>query len=412
LRNHKCSWAMLPVESVRDIVYLGLPLLLMKQFATHCLIVVSLLLITTALQAQQFYVIVGAFAQESNAVKFSGYVRSLRYSATYELNKTKNYYYVYVLKTSQREIAVSQVKELQQESEFKDAWLFTGTLGSGEVAEVVVVQKDVVQEEKEMVKEVVLDTTTADVQLPESSIAEASSEKPVKGKLFKFVIQTTDGKPVHGSVHHVDFNRGRDIASYNADEYIDLPRPSRSNNPMSMVCGIFGYKEEVKLLNYDDPSTVENVTSDEKGAWVVHYELERLKKGDVSVMYHVSFYKDAVVMLPQAKPELDELVAMMNDNSNYRIKIHGHCNGNNSRRIIAMGQTKNYFAIEGSDERNGTAKELSKLRAEAVQQYLEDKGIPKSRSDVYAWGALNMLVPETSTSARLNDRIEIEITQY
>jgi outer membrane protein OmpA-like peptidoglycan-associated protein len=128
-------------------------------------------------------------------------------------------------------------------------------------------------------------------------------------------------------------------------------------------------------------------------------------------MYHVSFYKDAVVMLPQSKSELDELVSMMNDNPNYRIKIHGHCNGNNARRIIALGPTKNYFDVEGSDERNGSAKDLTKLRAEAVQRYLEDNGIPNGRSDIYAWGALNMLVPETSTSARLNDRIEIEIRE-
>ena len=116
-------------------------------------------------------------------------------------------------------------------------------------------------------------------------------------------------------------------------------------------------------------------------------------------------------MLPQSKPELDELVSMMKDNPNYRIKIHGHCNGNNSRKIIALGPTKNYFTIQGSDERTGTAKELSMLRAEAVQRYLQDNGITTDRSDVYAWGALSMLVPETSTSARLNDRIEIEIRE-
>lgn len=374
----------------------------------RCLVVLLLLLVTVTLQAQQFYVVVGAFAQESNAVKFSGYVRSLRYSGTYELNKAKNYYYVYVLRTNRREAALSQAKELQQESEFKDAWVFTGSLGSGEITEVPPV---VVQEEKEEPTIVEMDTATAEVRVPEPPVAEASTEKPVKGKLVRFVIQTTDGKPIHGAVHHVDFNRGRDIASYTAGEYIDLPRPSRSNNPMSMVCGIFGYKEVVKFLNYDDPAVDETVTKDDKGAWVVRYELERLKKGDVSVMYHVSFYKDAVVMLPQSKPELDELVSMMKDNPNYRIKIHGHCNGNNSRKIIALGPTKNYFTIQGSDERTGTAKELSMLRAEAVQRYLQDNGITTDRSDVYAWGALSMLVPETSTSARLNDRIEIEIRE-
>lgn len=374
----------------------------------RCLITLSLIIVATTLHAQRFYVVVGAFAKESNAIKFSGYVRSLRYSATYELNKAKNYYYVYVVKTSQREAALVQVKELQQESEFKDAWVFSGILGSGEVAEQ---QEVVVQDGKETLSEPQVVPEAAAVLLPDPPANEANPDKPLKGKLFKFVIQTTDGKPVHGSVHHVDFNRGRDIASYAAEEYIDLPRPPGNDNPMSMVCGIFGYKEVVKYINYDDPTTDKTVTKDDKGAWVIQYQLERLKKGDVSVMYHVSFYKDAVVMLPQSKAELDELVSMMKDNPNYRIKIHGHCNGSNSRKIIALGPTKNYFAIQGSDERNGTAKELSKLRADAVKLFLEDNGIDKSRSEVFAWGAQNMLVPETSTSARLNDRIEIEIRQ-
>lgn len=384
----------------------------MKKTAFCCLLLLPLAFLASRVQAQQFYVVVGAFAKESNAEKFSGYVRSLRYAATYELNKTKNYYYVYVLRTSQREAGISQVNELQQESEFKDAWLFFGSLGSGEVIaqpEVPPVVQEPIKEE--VVESVQPDTATSVVLLPNTSANETTPERVVKGKLFKFVIQTIDGKPIQGSVHHVDFNRGRDVASYKADEYIDMPRPSRSNNPMSMVCGIFGYKEAVKFVNYDEPAADESVTKDTRDAWVVQFELERLKKGDVSVMYHVSFYKDAAIMLPQSKEELDELVSMMNDNPNYKIKIHGHCNGNNSRRIIALGPTKNYFAIQGSDERNGTAKELSKLRAEAVQTYLSDHGIAADRSEVFAWGAVSMLVPETSTSARLNDRIEIEIRQ-
>ncbi len=383
----------------------------MKKTAFCCLLLLPLALLASRVQAQQFYVVVGAFAKESNAEKFSGYVRSLRYAATYELNKTKNYYYVYVLRTTQRETGISQVSELQQESEFKDAWLFFGSLGSGEVIaqpEVTPVVQEPIKEEA--VESAQPDTATSAV-LPNTTANETTPERVVKGKLFKFVIQTTDGKPIQGSVHHVDYNRGRDVASYKTDEYIDMPRPSRSNNPMSMVCGIFGYKESVKFVNYDEPAADESITKDTRDAWVVQFELERLKRGDVSVMYHVSFYKDAVVMLPQSKEELDELVSMMKDNPNYKIKIHGHCNGNNSRRIIALGPTKNYFAIQGSDERNGTAKELSKLRAEAVQTYLSDNGIATDRSEVFAWGALSMLVPETSTSARLNDRIEIEIRQ-
>jgi outer membrane protein OmpA-like peptidoglycan-associated protein len=180
---------------------------------------------------------------------------------------------------------------------------------------------------------------------------------------------------------------------------------------MSLVCGIFGYKEVVRFMDYNNPSTIEGGSvQDAKGAWVIPYTLERMKKGDVSVMYHVAFYKDAVVMLPESKSELDELVSMMTNNPNYRIKIHGHCNTMNSKKIIAVGESKNYFTTKGAEEVTGNAKELSRLRAVAVQNYLIDHGIDKSRADIYAWGSQNMLAPENGPSAKLNDRIEIEIT--
>ncbi|HET9052528.1 MAG TPA: OmpA family protein, partial [Cyclobacteriaceae bacterium] len=143
--------------------------------------------------------------------------------------------------------------------------------------------------------------------------------------------------------------------------------------------------------------------------WVIPFKLERLNKGDVSVMYNVSFYKDAVIMLPRAKEELDELVDLMKSNPAYEIKIHGHTNGNQKRKIIGLGEPRNYFDIKGSQDKTGTAKELSKDRALAVKQYLIDQGIAANRMDVMAWGATNMLVKENSSSARLNDRIEIEI---
>lgn len=370
--------------------------------------------------AQQYYVIVGAFAQESNAQKFTGYVRSLRYAAEYELNVEKNYFYVYVLKSGLKQDAVTQAKQLQQDSEFKDAWVFAGHLGTTppqeqkDVAVIVPPPADEPKVEEPKLEKPDSSTTTivtsdqVSIPLPPPTSTNEPDVK-VKGKLFKFQLQTIDGHPVNGEVHSVDYKRGREIAAYKSGEYIDVLPPSRDNNPMTIVCGIFGYKEMVKVLDYNNPDNEVSVTKDEKGAWIVPYQLERLKKGDVSVMYHVAFYKDAVVMLTQSKGELDELVNMMKDNPNYRIKIHGHCNGNNTRKIIALGANKNYFNMQGSDQQNGSAKELSKQRAEAVQNYLIDNGIAKDRTTVYAWGGLNMLVPETSTSAKLNDRIEIEI---
>ncbi|HEY9049816.1 MAG TPA: OmpA family protein [Ohtaekwangia sp.] len=384
----------------------------MKKRITRASLIALFTLISAVTYAQHYYVVVGVFAVESNAQKFTGYVRSLRYSAQYELNTAKNQYYVYVLRTNNHEEGLAKVKSLQAGTELNDAWLFTGRLGTGtEPIADVPVEKPVVTEEPVTTPSV--DTTAvADVPPPSTDTVTTEGVVPekVRGKLFKFEIQMADGRPVNGEIHRVDFSRGRDVAVYRSNQYIDITRPA-DNSPMSLVCGIFGYKEVVKQLDYGNPAAMEGATQDAHGAWVIPYKLERMKKRDVSVMYHVSFYKDAVIMLPQSKSEMDELVSMMKDNPAYKIKIHGHCNGTNSRKIIALGQTRNYFDVKGSEEKTGSAKDLSRMRAEAVQAYLEENGVEKNRSSVYAWGGLNMLVPENSTSApKLNDRIEIEIT--
>jgi outer membrane protein OmpA-like peptidoglycan-associated protein len=405
-------------------------------------LVTTLLLFSLAFaaSAQQYYVIVGAFAIESNAQKFTGYVRSKHYNGAYEMYVAKNLFYVYVMKTSSHDQAIQLTKNLQAESEFKGAWVFKGTLGNeAEVKQLLSEITQPIPENKDSVAKTaqniitdkpvpveVLEPTDSAAQnntepvaenLPVVSKDSAAGNNPVadeipnvvKGKLFKFAIETPDGRPLHASIHQVDYSRGRDLATFKGNQYIDVLNPMR-NNPMTLVCGVFGYKEVVKEIDYTDPGAVPGVSKDQLGAWVVPYKLERMKKGDISVMYDVTFYKDAVVMLPVSKTEMDELVNMMKDNPNYKIKIHGHCNGANARRIIAVGPTKNYFDVKGSNEIKGTAKELTKLRAEAIQSYLVDNGIDKKRTEIYAWGALNMLVDEHSNSSRLNDRIEVEIT--
>jgi outer membrane protein OmpA-like peptidoglycan-associated protein len=321
------------------------------------------------------------------------------------------------LRQASKKEAFDQVRILQKEEAFKDAWVFRGNLGS-----TIIPVEETKPEPVEVTPEVVpIDTTTTKEIVPvvvpvieeQKPVVEPVKEPEmvVKGKLFKFVIKTPSGEAIAGNVHHVDLLKGRDLATYKGNDYSDVPKPVEQKEPMTLVCGLFGYKEVTQLIDYNDPSITQGAVQDEKGAWTIPFVLERLKKGDVSVMYDVSFYKDAVIMLPRSQEELDELVTMMQANSAYKIKVHGHCNGNNKRKIIALGKTRNYFDMKGSDQQNGSAKELSKQRAEAVRDYLVEHGIDKSRMEIMAWGGLNMMVGENSASAKLNDRIEIEILE-
>lgn len=400
---------------------------------------VGILLTTGLAQAQTkyYYVVIGAFAKENNAKKFSGYARSRFFQASYEMNNRWKLNYVYVTKTTVKKEAYDQVRILQKEKEFSDSWVYYGILGNPAAVQIPVTKVEPKPLDTEPVKQ---DSSVQVVDTPESKSDSLQSDstsavltylvnskdttvapvsevnaaalpptKKAKGKYFKFNITTPDGQPLKGKVHLVDFKLGRDLASYNSYEYNDILRPSNREEPMTLVCGIFGYQEIIQLVEYTDPKRTPDVVLDEHETWNIPFKLERLKKGDVSVMYNVSFYKDAVIMTPRSKEELDELVNMMKSNPKYQIKIHGHTNGTSKRKIIGLGETRNYFDVKGSSEKTGSSRELSEDRASAVRDYLVEHGIEKSRMDLMAWGGSNMLVKETSPSARLNDRIEIEI---
>jgi len=378
----------------------------MKIRSLQRIILALMLLTSSSLYAQQYYyVVIASYSDEDHAEKYMGYARSKQFDAQRMLNEENKLWYVYVLKTTDREDAILQTKRLQQQTEFKDTWLYSGTPNA-------VVSEDTEKKDLEEIKQT-LPPEEPVIARVDSSEAISTKTEPeetkVKGKLFKFIIQTAEGEPVElAEVHDVDYRRGRDLATFKANKYVDISKPAKKGQ-MTLVCGIFGYKEVVKKIDYDDPGAVPGASQDERGAWTIPFTLERMKKGDASVMYHVSFYKDAVIMLPGSKAELDELVNMMKMDPNYVIKIHGHSNGTNKRKIIDLGKAKNYFSVTGSYQHEGTSKELSRLRAEAIQRFLSENGIEKDRSSIYAWGGLNMLVPENSNSAKLNDRIEIEI---
>jgi outer membrane protein OmpA-like peptidoglycan-associated protein len=249
-----------------------------------------------------------------------------------------------------------------------------------------------------------LENNVVNSELPKH---ENALTKP-KGKYFKFQVSSPEASSLPAVIHSVDFQKGRELAAYKTNTYVDILTNKKS---LTLVCGVFGYKIVDKVIDYNNPSLTEGAYQDEQGAWVIPYILEPLAKGDISVMYNVGFYKDAVVMLPQSKRELDQLVNMMQLNPQYAIKIHGHCNGNNGRKIIALGDSKNYFDINGSHEVYGSAKQLSAFRADAIRSYLIENGIEPGRLKTQAWGGSDQLVDRNSPSAKLNDRIEIEILE-
>jgi outer membrane protein OmpA-like peptidoglycan-associated protein len=366
-------------------------------------------------RSQYYYVVVGAFAADENASEFNGYLPAQLLDTAHMMSTKGNLLHLYVLKTSDKESAISKTLLLKKEIESSNSVLtdLPEAIGAeNRIAEASVTKDAAMASAPEL-------STDPLGEASASSAAGAAGSpnsgmippKPV-GKYFKFRIESPDGVAIPATVHQVDLTNERELGEYKSNTFVDLLRPGQATEPMTVVCGLFGYKEIYKNIDYANPAATDNEAYlDEQGAWVIPYKLERLEKGDVSVMYNVSFYKDAAIMRKPSQQDLDELATMMKSNPYYEITVHAYCNGRKKREIIALGDNKNYFDVAGSVTLTGTAKELTTLRAKAIRSYLVDQGIDERRINVFSWGGSDMLVSGDSPAAAMNDRIEIEITR-
>lgn len=356
--------------------------------------------------SQQYYVVIGAFATKENASEFKGYLPTQSRDTSFTFSEKESLLHLYVLKTSDREGAISKTLHLKKQIESLNP---TSVHSDAAHAEVDLQGNELIIAGSEPAS-IAPEITGASGSASQFTANAGAAPVTPRGKFFKFTIQTPQGKVVPGRVHHVDFANRRELAAYTSDTNVDLLRPGNNSKPMEVVCGVFGFKEIQKYINYSNPSTLDQQAYvDANGTWVIPYVLEPVEKGDVSVMYNVSFYKDAVIMRGQSKVDLDQLVNMMRDNPYYEITIHSHCNGKNKREIIGLGANKNYFDASGSSTFQASAKELTKLRAEAIRSYLVVHGIDGNRANIFSWGGSDMLVRDNSIESNLNDRIEIEI---
>lgn len=373
----------------------------------------------------QSYVVIGAFKIHRNAVRFSDHAQSLSLNAKYEKNANRNLYYVYVLKTADRTAAITEANRLRTESEFTDSWVYSGSF-TKDTAPAAVASRSVdvnpVTEEKiENIQAkdpepvAVVNTTTESTpteSTPTEQPATQSIDDGGTGKSFFFKLyRASDNEVVQGDVSAIDIERTRKMGSYKGNAPVKVADPLSKTDSVLFVCEVFGYRKAQQNVYYNSPSG-EGIETDANGAVVIPFELIRLKKGDIAVMYHVYFYKDASIMRPESRYEVESLLKMLNENKNYRIKIHGHTNGGASGKIISKPKdSDNFFSLTGSVEGIGTAKKLSEERAEIIRDFLLKEGIEPSRMETKAWAGKRPIYDKLSSRAQENVRVEIEILQ-
>jgi outer membrane protein OmpA-like peptidoglycan-associated protein len=137
-----------------------------------------------------------------------------------------------------------------------------------------------------------------------------------------------------------------------------------------------------------------------------------MKKGDMETLNYIFFYRDAAVLRPESRFEVDRLVKLMQDHPSEKIRIHGHTNGNDPGKIIKRAPSStDFFSLDRTVEDYGSAKELSELRANQILEYLASKGIDRKRMSTKAWGGKKPLYNVDDAKAEANVRVEIEVVK-
>ena len=125
-------------------------------------------------------------------------------------------------------------------------------------------------------------------------------------------------------------------------------------------------------------------------------------------MHKIYFYPNSYALKEESTQELLKLNKFMLENSQYSFEIQGHTNGNKAVKKVAknahLGEEWNY---------SGSAKKLSKLRAEKIKDYLVQHGVKETQIQTMGYGGDRMIVekPKNMKQAMQNIRVEIIVVK-
>ncbi len=394
-----------------------------------------------------YYLTIAAYAKskEHYAKAYTEKVRGMGHEASYDFFPKKNYYFVYLKYYNDFNTSIRDLYQTRKNTEFDDCWVYV--MRQTEVVEKARNKQvsslddmfakrfgddtkdnekdgeDTTSEEKvenssqsaEAEQVQLSDDDKSISQQPSETSLKPTTKKIVGKNVFMSMFYGTSGKEVKGQVQIIDASNNKLLKKYDANKVIALEDPKNGNGNLILISDVFGYKKVQHDFNYENPLDEEEypyVTNIEDTI-IVNFELARYTKGDIVTMYNVFFYKDAAIMRPESKFEINELVAMLKENPKMKIKIHGHTNGNAHGKIITMNNgSKSYFSLSADNKTTfGSSKKLSHERASIMKKYLVGKGINPKHIETKAWGGKSKIHHKLSSQAHKNVRVEIEVLE-
>jgi len=381
-----------------------------------CLLLLSFQAISQSAEPK-CYVVVGAFKFYKNAENFTERVKSKGLSAQYKLNTYRQLYYVYSYESENREDAKQELYRVRDAyPDLYKAWLYAGNFAGPHIPESEWGAQEVTSEEPEIIEEktepIVEEMVEEEVQKPEEVI-EPESTVPT-WKVYINATNVATLEEVKGDFLIFDAERNQQIKEVPAHELLTIEDPNNRTNRIRVESDIFGFHEIEHTFDLDEPleGNQSDIVETLGDTIVLNFKLQRLRQGDVSTLWKVYFYKDAAIMREESIHELNELLSMMRENKNIKIKIHGHTNGNAFGEVKYLDESdKQFFSINGAYETDmASARKLSEYRAYTIQQWLVSQGIDEDRMKIKGWGGKKMIYDKFDSQADKNVRVEIEIT--
>jgi outer membrane protein OmpA-like peptidoglycan-associated protein len=358
------------------------------------------------------YLIVGAFQIPENAVQYSRSIKIKDKTPGVGRYRGNGMYYVYAYTTpADLEFARAKRTELRQTNQFYDAWILYVGLKLEDLLEKEETPDEVVINQPKELK-------AGDINLDRPKDREFIPPPPVEQDQNRYnyrfnVINATTLREVPGYVTIIDASRSKAMKSVSTNQIHQLEAPTTQSKEIIAMCDIFGFVKEQVAFKIDDPMSSEdrNMMEESGGITTIKFVLARHKAGEILTMYNVYFYNNSAIMKTESKFELISLLSMLKENEKLVIRIHGHTNGNAAGKIIKLREDdNNFFEITSNNiEGVGSAKELSKERADIIARWLLEQGINKKRMEIKGWGGKKMIYKKTDSMAGRNVRVEIEI---
>lgn len=188
----------------------------------------------------------------------------------------------------------------------------------------------------------------------------------------------------------VDAVRGKKLKSKVVYKSYPTGGISGTMNDSTFSFSIFGsskYQVTAEAEGYI-PRTIIVDPKESLGNTIVR-NIELTSMGGTIVLNHLIFAQGRSVIDPKSFPELDEVVAMLKENSKMEIQLEGHTDN------------------RGNADANV---KLSQSRVDAVKKYMVSKGIGKNRVMTKAFGGSKPIATEDTEEARAkNRRVEMRV---